>query len=443
MLELFLQRGECMEKTQPKKEKEHYTLKKSYYIFRTLLVVVPGVLLIGLGVTLGNHVTGLSFWVTNVLVVISGSILGTISASSNYRRFVNPIKYLAGVTDKLATYDFTIDRLNDKHKGQFGFLFNSYNKMIVNNKALINELQEAILNLKMNFELIANSSKDISVSSEEITKSVNEIASGSNTQANEANFGVEETNNLANKIEEMGMKIHHSVSNTSNLKDKNDLGLKSIMELNSKFRDNSEAILDVEKRVNELLKKSNQISGIIETISEISEQTNLLALNAAIEAARANEHGKGFAVVADEVRKLAEQSGEATYEIQNIIQEILQIFNKTNTSMNKARLSGENAFTYLEETKAVFNEMKGTTDEVVTGVNSLNNDIKSIVQSKERVLKAIESISSISQEVAASTEEISASTEEQNASLEEVAIKVSEMNEKLSSLAKSVKQYKI
>lgn len=75
-----------------------------------------------------------------------------------------------------------------------------------------------------------------------------------------------------------------------------------------------------EKKLRGLCDPSRQISEIVETINDITAKTDLLALNASIESIRATEHGGRFAIVADEVRKNAEQTADATREIESLIE---------------------------------------------------------------------------------------------------------------------------
>ncbi|MFP4126837.1 MAG: methyl-accepting chemotaxis protein [Alphaproteobacteria bacterium] len=89
----------------------------------------------------------------------------------------------------------------------------------------------------------------------------------------------------------------------------------------------SDAVRSVEtasKVVHELNGTAQQITGIVDLISDIADQTNLLALNATIEAARAGDAGKGFAVVAHEVKTLAGRTGQATADIAEKIDTIRQ-----------------------------------------------------------------------------------------------------------------------
>ena len=95
-------------------------------------------------------------------------------------------------------------------------------------------------------------------------------------------------------------------------------------------------IQETSKRIKRLGESSQEISEIVELISDITEQTNILALNAAIQAASAGEAGRGFTVVAEEVQRLAERSSEATKQISAIVKTIQTDTNGAVAAMEKS-----------------------------------------------------------------------------------------------------------
>jgi twitching motility protein PilJ len=95
-------------------------------------------------------------------------------------------------------------------------------------------------------------------------------------------------------------------------------------------------IQETSKRIKRLGESSQEISEIVELISDITEQTNILALNAAIQAASAGEAGRGFTVVAEEVQRLAERSSEATKQISAIVKTIQTDTNSAVAAMEKS-----------------------------------------------------------------------------------------------------------
>jgi methyl-accepting chemotaxis protein len=77
----------------------------------------------------------------------------------------------------------------------------------------------------------------------------------------------------------------------------------------------AEMVAQTNTQIALLHEKSDEITQIVQVITDVADRTNLLALNAAIEAAHAGEVGKGFAVVAEEVRTLSENTKDAAASI--------------------------------------------------------------------------------------------------------------------------------
>lgn len=68
--------------------------------------------------------------------------------------------------------------------------------------------------------------------------------------------------------------------------------------------------------------RAGGITAVVTTIAKVAEQTNLLSVNATIEAEKAGESGRGFRIVAQEIRRLADQTAQATKDIERLVRDM-------------------------------------------------------------------------------------------------------------------------
>jgi len=159
-------------------------------------------------------------------------------------------------------------------------------------------LHDALAEVRGSADLIAVSTREISVAADDLSKRTEQQAAS-----------LEET---AAALDEITATVKKAADGAGHAR-----------EVVAAAKLESQSAEDVVKKavaaMGAIENSSSQIGTIIGVIDEIAFQTNLLALNAGVEAARAGDAGRGFAVVASEVRALAQRSADAAKEIKALI----------------------------------------------------------------------------------------------------------------------------
>lgn len=158
-----------------------------------------------------------------------------------------------------------------------------------------------------------------------------------------------------------------------------------------------QTIHEAEKRIKRLGERSQEIGGIVSLINNISERTHILSLNASMHAASAGEAGRGLMVVVDEVQRLAENSREATAEIESLVNNIQLETADTIQVMNAVITDVVEGTRLAEEAGERMNETRETTETLVDSVMRIAQNAVKQAKVAEQLRTRASSIDATSQ----------------------------------------------
>jgi methyl-accepting chemotaxis protein len=265
------------------------------------------------------------------------------------------------------------------------------------------QLNESVSSLQSMIGQIHGAASELDSASAEILAATTQQASG----ASEQSAAISQTTTTVDEVRaitEQSVARAQEVAGTSQRTlDVSRTGQQVVQDTIVSMRNIKARVESIAENILALSEQTQQIGEIIATVNDIASQSNILALNASVEAARAGEYGKGFAVVAVEVRNLAEQSKQATAQVEAILSDIQRATNATVMATEEGTKGVEEGARLAAQTQEVIEQLAAVIEESAQAATQVVAGGRQQTTGVEQIAVAMQSINQATAQSLAST----------------------------------------
>jgi methyl-accepting chemotaxis protein PixJ len=283
-------------------------------------------------------------------------------------------------------------------EGEIGTLADSYN-------STVESLREIVLQVKKSTTQMTVSTSN----SEEFAQSLSERAA---QQSKAITAALEQIQAMAKSVQAVAINTEEVETTFQEVLKTVATGDVAMDRTVAGIMDIRQTVAETAKKVKRLGESSQKISKVVNLIGGFAAQTNILALNASLEASRVGEEEHNFATVAEEIRILAQQSAEATTEIEKIVASIQldtkEVFKAMEEGIERVVIGTK----LVDETRQSLNQVAISSQKVNSRIAEIAQETVQESEASQKIAQTIAEVASMANTTSTDAELVSASTKE-------------------------------
>lgn len=334
--------------------------------------------------------------VFSILIVAVVCVIVIVTSHSMVEKILRIKRFLDRITE--GRLDHQVHAKTLKTNDELGDVYRSCVKLQETFREMVSAIKNSGDNLKVSADDLSGMAQSNTAKAMDVKDAVDKISMGARSQAENTEDAQGSVDTINNQIEQIIGEVDIMAQKAEEMSQKEKESEQIIHELSASSDDTKASVSKATEQINLMHDAVKDIKNAVELIQSIADETDLLSINANIEAARAGEAGRGFAVVADQINKLAIQSNASSMDIQNMLDKVADITEKTVAVMDEVRENMDVQQQKLTLTRQTYQAVSDGVEQSRCNMGNIKEKIVILNSSGTAISTAIGDLASVADE---------------------------------------------